>query len=134
MRISQLEKYRDRNPGEYFDELPPDARIRAYEWLTRFRKRWAGNLPSWRLAILVGQARRLALNPPDSAWGRKMLAKRGGLAVQRRYRLEGRNPTAYATRCRVAKQRAKSRALVEERMRIRAGLPPPERVKYLPTA
>jgi hypothetical protein len=41
---------------------------------------------NWRYAILVGQAKRLALNPPDSAWGHKMLAKRGGLAVQMQYR------------------------------------------------
>jgi hypothetical protein len=72
-------------------------------------------LPPWRFAILCGQARRLALNPPDSAWGHRMLAKRGGLAVQRRYRLEGRHPTARATLCRVVKQRAKRRAAAEGR-------------------
>lgn len=52
---------------------------------------------NWRYAILVGQAKRLALNPPDSAWGHKMLAKRGGLAVQTQYRLWGRNLTLEAT-------------------------------------
>jgi hypothetical protein len=45
-------------------------------------------MPDWRMGILVGQARRLALNPPDSAWGRSMLAARGGPALQRRRREE----------------------------------------------
>jgi hypothetical protein len=45
--------------------------------------------------------------PPagTSAWGRSMLARRGGLAVQRQYRLEGRHPTAAATRARLARHR-----------------------------
>jgi hypothetical protein len=37
-----------------------------------------------------------------------MLACRGGLAVQRRYRLEGRHPTACATECRVSQQAARA--------------------------
>jgi hypothetical protein len=43
--------------------------------------------------------------PPagTSAWGRSMLARRGGLAVQRKYRLDGRHPTAAATRARLAR-------------------------------
>jgi hypothetical protein len=55
-------------------------------------QKWAGNLPSWRKAILAGRARRLALHPPDSAWGRRMRATRGGRAVQRKYRREGAHP------------------------------------------
>jgi len=51
----------------------------------------------WILPILVGQARRLAKNPPTSAWGKSMHAKRGGYAVQQNYRMEGRNPTEKAT-------------------------------------
>lgn len=69
--------------------------------LTKFQRRWQGDLPGWRLGILIGQARRLALNPPTAAWGRSMLAKRGGYAVQRAYRAEGRHPTAKATRARL---------------------------------
>lgn len=74
--------------GDPYTKLPPPM---AYRWMHRFCERWRGDLPGWRLAILVGQARRLALNPPSSAWGRSMLAKRGGLAVQRKYRREGRH-------------------------------------------
>ena len=132
MRIYQLDRYRDRNPNGYFSDLPLDVRISATQWLDHFCKRWAGNLPPWRFAILVGQAKRLALHPPTSSWGRSMLAKRGGLALQRKLRLEGRHPTAYVTRCRVLKLKAKKRALAEAAMRANLGLPPPARVKYLP--
>jgi triphosphoribosyl-dephospho-CoA synthetase len=118
MRISQLDQYRHRNPGGYFQDLAWDVRQRAYQWLDRFiRRREAshGSVPAWLFAIYCGQAKRLALNPPDSAWGHRMLAKRGGLAVQRLYRLEGRHPTARATLCRVVKQRARKLALKEAR-------------------
>ncbi len=132
MRIHQLDNYRDRNPNGYFHDLPLDIRISATQWLDRFCKKWSGNLPPWRFAILVGQAKRVALHPPTSSWGRSMLAKRGGLALQRKLRLEGKHPTAYATRCRVLKQNAKKRALTDERERVGAGLPPPARVRWLP--
>jgi hypothetical protein len=135
MRISQLDDYRHRNPRGYFRDLPWDVRQRAYRWLDRFiRRREAthGGVPGWLFAIYVGQAKRLAVNPPTSAWGRSMLAKRGGLAVQRRYRLEGRNATARATRCRVIEQKARKRAEEEARLRDSMGLPAPARVRYLP--
>ena len=35
-------------------------------------------LSAWLFAIYVGQAKRLALNPPDSAWGRQMLLSVAG--------------------------------------------------------
>src|SRR5215813_9011593 len=92
-RIPGLTKYQGRNPRGYFADLPWDARQRAQRWLWLFRERWGNDLPQWRFAILVGQAKRLALNPPTSAWGRSMHAKRGGKAVQRRYRAEGRHAT-----------------------------------------
>jgi hypothetical protein len=132
MRIHQLDNYRDRNPNGYFHDLPLDIRVSATQWLDRFCKKWSGNLPPWRFAILVGQAKRLALHPPTSSWGRSMLAKRGGYALQRKLRLEGKHPTAYATRCRVLKQNATKRALAEAEVRASLGLPRPARVKWLP--
>jgi len=132
MRISQLANYLDRNANGYFHDLPLDIRISATQWLNRFCRKWAGNLPPWRFAILVGQAKRLALNPPTSSWGRSMLAKRGGLELQQKLRLEGKHPTAHATRCRVLKQNAKKRALAEAELRARLGLPPAPRAKWLP--
>jgi hypothetical protein len=61
-----------------------------------------------------------------------MLAKRGGLALQRKLRVEGKHPTAYATKCRVMKQNAKKRAAAEAEIWKIMGLPRPARVKYLP--
>jgi hypothetical protein len=137
MRIPQLNNYRNRNPhGPYFDDLPFDAQQRAYQWLHRFvtrRKATHGGVEDWLLPIYVGKARHLALTTPEerSKWGRSMLGKRGGLAVQRRYQLEGRNPTARATLCRVVRQRARKQDAAEESMRATLGLPPPPRESRL---
>ena len=91
MKVKGLSNYRGRNPNGYFQDLPWGVRQRAYAWLSRFLKRHP-YCPGWRFAILVGQAKRLALMSDDerSAWGRSMQAKHGGYAVQRRYRQEGR--------------------------------------------
>jgi len=88
MRIDSLSHYPKRDRGDYFSDVGPAVWHRAKEWLAKFRERWGWKLPNWRLGILVGQARRLALNPSDSAWGRSMLAARGGHALQRRRREE----------------------------------------------
>lgn len=107
MGIEGLKKcQRRRSKRGCFPELPPRVQEMANRWLDRFRVRWKGNLPQWRLAILVGQAKRLALRPPTPEWGRSMLAKRGGYAVQQRYRMEGKDPTEKATRVRVLRQKA----------------------------
>lgn len=109
MRIERLRKFRGRNPRGYFENLSWDVRQQAYAWLNKFvtrRKARFGDVPGWLFAIYVGQAKRLALNPPTAAWGRSMLARRGGYAAQRRFRMEGRDIQAHATRCRVTKQAA----------------------------
>lgn len=95
-RIPELKKYQGRNPDGYFRDLDLPIRQRAYGWLDRLcakGKRERGHVPQWLFAIYVGQARRLALNPPTYEWSRWMNAKKGGYTVQRRYRTEGRNPT-----------------------------------------
>ena len=55
--------------------------------------------------------------PPvgTSDWGRSQLARRGGLAAQRRYRAEGRCPTEAATRARLERQRRASKTIREGR-------------------
>jgi hypothetical protein len=134
MRIEELCKFRGRNSSDYFADLPWDVRQRAHRWLDRFcKRRRARGLPiePWLIGIYCGQAKRLALNPPTSAWGKSKLAKRGGLAVQRKYRLEGRHPTEYATRVRLQKLAAKKRADAETKERASLGLPPPARVNWL---
>jgi hypothetical protein len=131
MKIAALKNYHHRHPAGYFQDLMPGVRASAHRWLDRFCKRWRGDLPPWRLAILVGQARRLALNPPTSAWGRFMLAKRGGLALQRKLRIEGKHPTERATRIRLQKLAAKKRAKLEAEERASLGLPPPPTTVWL---
>jgi len=111
MGIEALRKYRGRNPNGYFEDLPNEVRYRARRWLAYLleqRSRQRKQTPQWIFAILVGQAKRLAAKSKGerSAWGRSMLAKRGGYAVQERYRVEGGQPTAKATRGRLAKQPA----------------------------
>jgi hypothetical protein len=126
MCILTLDRYRHKARLGNFQDLPLDARRRAYQWLDRFiRRREAthGGLPDWLFAIYCGRAKRLALNPPTSSWGRSMLAKRGGLAVQRRYRLAGRDATGRATLCRVTRQNARKRAREEAKLRDSMGLP-----------
>lgn len=102
-RIPGLEPYRRRPPNGTFEALPHAVRQRAQMWLWKFCQRCGNDLPPWKRAILVGQAKRLARNPPDSAWGHRMLAKRGGLAAQEKYKREGINPTAKATAARKRK-------------------------------
>jgi len=135
MRIKALERYR--NPySRGFDDLPPLVRRNAYGWLTLFEERWRGNLPSWRRAILIGQARRLAKDPPSSEWGRRLLATRGGYAVQEKYRLEGRvgkkHPAHYAAKVSASQRRLRKQRQVDAELRARLGLPPPPRSKYNP--
>ena len=122
MRIEGLRKFRGRNSRGYFQDLPWEVRNRAYMWLHRLCERWKSDLPRWRFAILVGQAKRLARMSDDdrSAWGHKMLAKRGGYAVQRRYQAEGKvgklHPAHLAAAVSASKHRWKK--MVEERKRL----------------
>jgi hypothetical protein len=129
--IPGLKDYQGRNPDGYFQHLAWPVRQQAYQWLHHFcerARRQRGWVPLWLFAIYVGQAKRLAQNPPTSEWGRSMHAKRGGLAVQRRYRREGRAPTECATDARRAIYKLKRR----EVERARKGLPPSPRVWHLP--
>lgn len=117
MRIEGLTNYQRRHlRGNYFQDLPALARESARRWLDRFvaRCRARGRpLKPWLFALYVGQAKRLALHPPGSEWGRRMRARKGGLAVQRKYWQEGRDPTARATQVRLLKSGAQSQATGE---------------------
>jgi hypothetical protein len=126
-RIPGLAKYRGRNPNGYFQDLDGPDRRSAYYWLHRFcerARRVRGGVPGWLFAIYVGQAKRLALNPPSYEWSRWMNAKKGGYAVQMMYRHEGRNPTEVATK--------EHQAKAEARRRRKLGLPEPTRHRFLP--
>jgi hypothetical protein len=130
----------ERRPRRYrqhlFDDLPLELRWKAEGWLSHLCQKWRGNLPGWRMAILIGRARWLALNPPDSAWGRRMLARRGGLATQERYRREGRigtrHPAHKAAQISARNRRWRKQKEQEEQQRKALGLPPMTRHKVLP--
>lgn len=113
MRIPELKEFQHRHrKGSYFEELPASLRPRAHWWLKRFlerRERSGKRVSPWLFAIYVGQAKRLTLHPPGSEWGRSMLAKRGGYAVQQRYRWEGRHPTRKATYVRLIRQKSRAK-------------------------
>jgi hypothetical protein len=135
MRIAGLSKYR-RRPS--VNDLPASLRSDAWEWYRRFmhrRKALGKPTPPWTRAILMGQAKRLALNPPTSAWGRSMLAKRGGLAVQRQYRLDQRTGDRHPAH-RAAAVSASRRNWTKQQQdavrREQSGMPPKPRWKRLP--
>jgi len=97
-RIKGLERYRGRNSGDPFSDLPWEAKMDAQRRLHRYQEKWGFDM-NWRFPILVGQARRWARTSPEerAARCRSMRATKGGLAVQRRYRAEGRkDPAALA--------------------------------------
>ena len=76
MRIPNLDCYRHKTRLGYFQDLPWDARQRAYQWLDRFIKRLEathGGVPGWLFAIYCGQAKRLAVNPPTPSWAARCM-------------------------------------------------------------
>jgi hypothetical protein len=83
-----------------------------------------------------GQAKRLALDPPTSAWGRSMLAKRGGYATQHEYRAAGRvgpkHPAHRAASVSASRRKWRAQQQLEARERERLGLPLKPRRKLLP--
>jgi hypothetical protein len=101
-RIPGLESYRRRPPNGTFETLPFEARRDALMWLSRLCQRWGSDLPPWRLGILTGVAKRLALHPLGPAWSRHMFAVKGGKAAQRRHRREGIDVMALARAAKVS--------------------------------
>jgi hypothetical protein len=72
----------------------------------------------------------------DLQWGRSMLARLGGLAVQKRYLLEGRtgekHPARKAARVSAQHRRVRKEQREQEKRREAIGLPPITRHKVLP--
>jgi hypothetical protein len=103
-RIPALDPYRKpAQPGGPFAALTWPQQRAAEQLLWKWCKKWGTDLPPWRLAILVARARRLALHPLGSAWGKRMRCRRGGLEAQKDCRLRGIDPTAKATAARRSK-------------------------------
>jgi hypothetical protein len=107
-RITALDPYRKpTSPRDgAFAALTWPQRRAAEQLLWKWCQKWGADLPPWRLAILVARARRLALHPLTSTWGKRMRCRRGGLASQKDYRLRGIDPTAKATVARSRKLQA----------------------------
>ena len=118
-----------------FAGLSPQQEQEASRLLAKFLRRHS-DCPQWLYPILVGNARRLALNPPTSAWGRSMRAKKGGIATQRRYIMEGRtgprHPAQYAATVSASNRKWRKQQREDAEQRKRLGLPPLARVKHLP--
>jgi hypothetical protein len=102
---------RQKGRAKYFGGLPYEAQLEAGRLYRRMLEKWGRDLPGWRRAILIGQTKRWAMISEEerSRWGHSMLAKRGGYAVQERYRMEGRtgpkHPAHKAAAKRVTKRR-----------------------------
>lgn len=115
-----------------FDNLSPTEQDEAWRLLNKWLRRrpWK----PWRYPVLIGRARTLARTTPEerSAWGRRMQARHGGLAVQRMYREQGRDTLTRARHIRQLKQQERKRAAAEDARRERLGLPLPPRWKRLP--
>ena len=52
MRIPNLDRYRHKTRLGYFQDLPWEARQRAYQWLNRFVKRREGH-SRWRSRLAI---------------------------------------------------------------------------------
>lgn len=77
-----------RAAGPFADLTWPQQRA-AEQWLFKFCARWGNDLPSWRRAILIGVAKRLAKNPPAEGWGFRMYCRLGGHGLTRKCREQG---------------------------------------------
>jgi hypothetical protein len=78
-----------RNPAGPFADLTWPQQRAAEAWLFKFCQRWGSDLPSWRRAILIGTAKRLALHPPAANFGHVLKAAKGGLALARKCKAAG---------------------------------------------
>ena len=78
-----------RTPGGPFAELTWSQQRAAEAWLYKFCQRWGSDLPSWRRAILIGTAKRLALHPPAANFGNVLHAYWGAKVNARKHRAIG---------------------------------------------
>src|SRR5882724_372303 len=87
-----LERRRPRKPtsADLFADMQEPVRTEARRIFVRSCEKWDSKDPNWRREkpwlkpILVGQARRLAIHPPDSSWGRRMASIKKARGRKRR--------------------------------------------------
>jgi hypothetical protein len=126
MRISEFIRQPRRYKKYLFDDLSPEVRCRAEGLLAEFCRKHHLRLASerWLYPVLIGQARRLAVKPPTSEWGRMMLGKLGGKRVQQLYREQGRTGREHPAHKAARVSAARRRSSKEEKLREATGLPP----------
>jgi hypothetical protein len=113
-----------------FDDLPFEKQQEAQERLAEYCKNHRGDSRRGLMPILIGQARRWTMTSPAerSRWGRRMLAKRGGYAVQQLYREQGRtgdqHPAHKAAKISVEHRRKLKKKCEEEQPPQGFPLPP----------
>jgi hypothetical protein len=102
--LFQRKRQRVPTGSSLFADLPPARRAEAENLFNQFCKRWTRHegvrrvstteMPAWMKPLLVGVARRLALDPSNRSpeWGRKMRRIKGGKHTQQRYREQGWHP------------------------------------------
>lgn len=115
-----------------FDDLPPQQEAAASLKLSELLKRrpWA----AWRYPVLIGRARVVVQKSPEEwrKWALQRQARRGGLAVQRIYREQGRDTITKAREISLLNRKHKREAAEEAERRKQLGLPPPARTKCWP--
>ena len=72
-----------------FSDLTWEQQRAAEKWYWKFCLKWGNDLPPWRRGILIGVARRLAVNTLPAGWGKRLHGCRGGLATARYCRAMG---------------------------------------------
>ena len=72
-----------------FSDLTWPQQKAAEQWYWKFCQRWGNDLPNWRRGILIGVARRLAVNPPKPNFARSLATCAGRRSLMRKIRAAG---------------------------------------------
>ena len=72
-----------------FSDLTWVQQKAAEQWYWKFCLKWGNDLPPWRRGILIGVARRLAVNPPKPRFGYSLHACQPARALARQCRAAG---------------------------------------------
>lgn len=92
-RVAKLKAVKSpRNPAGPFADLTWEQQRDAERRFFKSCAKWEGNLPPWRRAILIGQAKRWAKNPPKANFARSLASYHGNNAYTRQRLLAGGIP------------------------------------------
>lgn len=107
-RVAKLKAVKSpRNPAGPFADLTWEQQRDAERRFFKSCARWEGNLPGWRRAILIGQAKRWAKNPPKANFARSLAGHYAANVTIRKCRAAGiEHPMIAARRRSLARKRA----------------------------